>query len=493
MDAAASSAARADALERLRAFNALPWRYRALLGEAPAESPFAGVQAALADALISGGMFGVCPCCGRELRSAVSIPLFTEEWIQPVLYEFDCCARFYLIYGFSPFQLLALYTPDDDRIELLFDGDIYPQDFFLSYLRRNVEELAEVERDYGPALERLRRLPVKKTVVAQAFVRNMGHHVREDLMGLYAVDRDWPEGAPPPAALLGPFDHFDAAAGLTRLAVAGRITRKDRDGQRADALRMTLDGGWFVLRIGCFGPTSGDLLRAVVARAAERTPPDRLAAMQAFARRPLIFLTVRSHSRRWVSQEDGLVSLIRGVLAEHPQAGFIFDGWTQERPLVDAIFRKLAAEGVDPAVHCRDGLAISLWETLLWAKESAVFVSPFGDSSFFFYTSNKPGIYYGCAPFLWSRPFSLIRRDDGCVRSIPVSGRPVTSGRGEEYDQAAYLADFELDVDELRRTTLGLLAQVLSDDPPRPVHDKLTWVDDPRSGTGKADPERFYE
>lgn len=122
---------------------------------------------------------------------------------------------------------------------------------------------------------------------------------------------------------------------------------------------------------------------------------------------PLLWIQVRNFRVKWLSQVEGLASLIRQLSDDFPNLGVVFDGWSlperqEHRGIVVSKIRKekscmeniinLLPEGI--GIYSTIGDPI--YKTIVWAYAVSLYVVPMGSGiALIRWIANKRGVVYG--------------------------------------------------------------------------------------------------
>lgn len=232
---------------------------------------------------------------------------------------------------------------------------------------------------------------------------------------------------------------------------------------------MVAGGGYFI-------PAS---LRERLRSALRRLPPTRAAlqpeALPADAG-PVLWFGLRTASRVWEAQVEGLAELIRRIHAEFPQAVFLLDGfsypagqdfiserWDSARQALEVLAGQIRQHSGEAAPRVFSLVGNSLRESVLLASRVDAYVSPLGT------TQHKVGwfspgggvVYAGPAVAgqpAWRRPGAWEAED----MTAPVYLLGEAAGDGERrgpHDQRPHLDNLRLDPAALAQHLLTLLRQ----------------------------------
>jgi len=136
---------------------------------------------------------------------------------------------------------------------------------------------------------------------------------------------------------------------------------------------------------------------------------------------PLIWITLRSHRRAWVSQVEGIANLIKELFNDFPNLGIIFDGLISEKANMDKILQRIS-----PEIITYSALDCAVYETVVWVDSIDLAITSFGAGSIFPSIANKTCIYHSHQDQLYSfsNPFYSTPRENSRP-SIAMSGNAV--------------------------------------------------------------------
>ncbi|MGB8688003.1 MAG: tetratricopeptide repeat protein [Microcoleus sp.] len=131
---------------------------------------------------------------------------------------------------------------------------------------------------------------------------------------------------------------------------------------------------------------------------------------------PLIWITLRSHRRVWLSEIEGIANILTNLSKKYPSLGVVFDGMTREKANMEKIINLLP-----PNIKTYNALECSVYETIVWVHAIDLFIAPWGAGSVFTSIANKTGVFHGSTIWCRSEPFSINPRENGVLAtSVPV-------------------------------------------------------------------------
>jgi tetratricopeptide (TPR) repeat protein len=130
---------------------------------------------------------------------------------------------------------------------------------------------------------------------------------------------------------------------------------------------------------------------------------------------PLIWITLRSHKRAWISQVEGIANIIKELYKDFPKLGVIFDGIPSEKANMEQIITLIPSE-----VKTYNALDCAMWETLTWVHAIDLFIAPYGAGMIFTLIANKTGVVHGL-DFLPDIPFTIDNSRENSVSVFPAA------------------------------------------------------------------------
>jgi hypothetical protein len=368
---------------------------------------------------LHGSLSAYCPVSGRRVVSRhgfvqwfCSIPFF--------FYRFEGAEVFYVCTGYHANDRVALYLP---RSQTLID-------FWEPLLRWH--SLTEITRAFEINLVTCGReaaiyLDGPTRPAAVTGNDNLGHFMWTDLSGLhYAAANGLLD------SITGLVEFERAFLPVTEVfpEMTGLPATRFSDGEAAFAhcLRNRM------LPIRFTDAVISEGLAARLRRAAERhgtdgrQPPSDLA-------RPLLWINLRAHNKRWVGQAGGYAALVNAIRDEFGACTVFLDGWTD---CADIAAEIRAQAHPDIAFH--DGLGFGVSDSLNWAFAIDAYVSTISAGlTLVTWIANKPGVAHAETAHLDQMGWW------GHVRSDAIA--PRAPGMSDVHDVApgGLYCDYELD------------------------------------------------
>ncbi len=143
---------------------------------------------------------------------------------------------------------------------------------------------------------------------------------------------------------------------------------------------------------------------------------------------PLIWITLRSHKRAWISQVEGIANIIKELYKDFPNLAVIFDGIPSEKANMDQIITLIPSE-----VKTYNALDCTMWETLTWVHAVDLFIAPYGAGMIFTLIANKTGVVHGLN-FLPEISFTQDNYRENSVSVFPAAKDSFVAVVDSQYD-----------------------------------------------------------
>ena len=194
-----------------------------------------------------------------------------------------------------------------------------------------------------------------------------------------------------------------------------------------------------------------DLIQRVINHA-RRSYPETNQLVNEFARTgsPVLWIGIRTDVRTWISQTDGLIKIVRGLLVFFPNMSVVIDGFSfPEGQKVDSnlieseySIAKRISDEFGKSVKFNLTIGMTILQTFLWTQIADFYISPHGT------LQHKIGWFRNCAGVVHA-PSGLVidghatfTARENTVRPEYVFGRVV---RDDTYDARDNLFSYEVD------------------------------------------------
>lgn len=406
----------------------------------------------LFDALQQGAMVSFCLGCGRVVRSDRCVPVLIDLFFFPLLYRFKCCLTYYLIHGCQPPAAVGLYLPAQDTVISFFNYSTVISRLDWGYEKFSVliESFKRVQVLQGAELNAYLDSPhPAQLTLCLGFNPNAGHQVREEL-GVYQKLLAPPPMDEPVDVIVGPSDYFEAGQWLGPAARIRRLPIQTIHDTGNALLTEVLDKHLFLLRLGTHAHMPASLEQTLRARCEQREQ-----ALMALVKPmlapffPRVWITLRSHSRVWVNQVDGLSLLMEAILMAFPNACFLIDGLEREHSTLSRI-----AQHFSYVDRIFSFIGADLLRGLSLFTCADMYVIPFSNANLMPMIVRRPGILYGQRGWIPEGEALLVPREDA-IPGQHVVGWRVSTG-DPKLDDNPTRANYDLPLAELVEKALNV-------------------------------------
>ncbi|WP_348759451.1 hypothetical protein [Candidatus Methylocalor cossyra] len=360
----------------------------------------------------AGNLQAVCPWTGKRLASNRS---FLYASGQPIYYRFETGERtFYLAVGrdTTGFNKLYMYLAGLDTVIILGDRD-------WSWLgRHEIDHLrAYLIRNWSAVCRYLAR-STAPTPCCFVDTRHFAHHIWNALTGFqklatspYHLERL--QKLLITAEPMGPID------GIFPELKGKPIVRA----QVRDLPRLALKDHLFLFRLG--GNKLGDqVLQRLYRVALDNTPGEIVKEAREFGEKywPILWVTIRTGNRTWVSQAEGIAAIANRLKHKYPGFALVIDGYClpqdypspsyedaapvldKERQVIRTIMGRLGSHIPVKVVAGRP-----ICESLIYARLIDYYLAHHGAIQHKIgWFSKKPGVVHSNRTVLSGRPESHI-------------------------------------------------------------------------------------
>lgn len=354
----------------------------------------------------TGYIYLICPISGRILRSNQSFVLYGQIFI----YRFVGEQVFYLITHNPDSRKYLIYFPNIELIILLGPAPRGPEP---TELVNKWKSLAVT--DWQKVIANINHKGKKEIVLTHGWMGSTAHHFLNDLTGIQGllqtgrlekVDK----------FLVGPFEYYGQLEIIFPEIPADKIIRfSDTNCMNTPLvpklIELVLEKHYFALKAGKNFITE-DLANRVYQMALKKCTPSFLNQVEAAKSHfPLLFITIRTHNRTWISQVAGIANIINQLLPDFPNLGVVFDGISfldkdgeklipneREKAMLESnqsLLKEIVKLLPKNFVNLYDSIGCLMCESIVWAKTADCYISPFGGGlAKLTYIANKPGIIH---------------------------------------------------------------------------------------------------
>lgn len=353
-------------------------------------------QASIID---SGCIYALCPTTGKVLSSNRS--LYGWQWTRGgmIFYRFVGEQVFYLITGGPWGQKCSLYFPN---LELLAHispvFDFFPDGKALNGFKAQIVATWQQVRTYLTCTD------PAKTIAIVGQNENIGHYASNILSGVQKIYE------------LGKFEKIDQffAVGSQFYGSLGEIfpeiaSNKIKHFSHLPAVCQEITNhNYFAVRIGDLFVKKDLAKRIHQASWQKSSSALQTQVLEAQKKHfPLLWITIRTGSRSWISQAEGISQIINALYQDFPQLGIVFNGFSRGE------IRIRSAKGKDEEIISREQKVIQeiqglvpqnlpiynlvgkmMHECIVWVHATDLYLGPWGATMTNTLIANKPGIIH---------------------------------------------------------------------------------------------------
>ncbi|MCC3571016.1 MAG: tetratricopeptide repeat protein [Microcoleus sp. PH2017_40_RAT_O_B] len=391
--------------------------------------------------LRTGYIYSVCPISGRILRSNQSLYLCSPGihfGCQIAIYRFVGSEIFYLIMASCHPQIkLGIYLP---QRQLAVKFRNYPVN-----LKVCIDDLkSKIVANWQDFKYYVSNNEPKEVVGLSGFIYNVGHYFWNDLSGLQDLCESGEyhqlKGvAVADNSFIDINDYFPELISNNINKTLVPIQENDKD----TLFKAILKNNWMAFNI-----TSPCIQEKLANRlhdyARLKSTPSFLRTIEESKKHfPLLWITLRSHHRRWLSEVEGITNIINELYKDYPNLGIIFDGHPREKPNVEKILNNISSN-----INTYNGVECLIHETLAWVHAIDLFIAPIGAGSIFTTIANKTGVFHSNTGWFPEGSICLTPRENG-VSAINILKKYIVEGDQSICFTRNYECDWKAIYDEV--------------------------------------------
>ena len=353
----------------------------------------------------TGHIYAPCPISGNILSSNLSFFLQGNLGF----YRFVGDEVFYLICEGPAFKKKGIYFP---KLELIVGWHIAEG------------RKLELERRFSIWVNMLKRLAVirwrevidyiaykgnRETVLTYGWMASTAHNLLNELTGiqrlletgrLNKVDK----------ILVGNCEYYGKVEEIFPEIPSEKIVRLS-DAELLKLPQIILENKYFALHAGEVFITEALAKRIYQASVKNCTPSFLNQVEAAKSHSLLLFITIRTHNRTWISQVAGIANIINQLLPDFPNLGVVFDGISfldkdgeklilqeREKAMLESeqsLLKEIVKLLPQNFVNFYNSIGCLMCESIVWAKTADFYIAPFGGGlAKLTYIANKPGIVH---------------------------------------------------------------------------------------------------
>lgn len=358
----------------------------------------------------TGYVYAICPFSGRILRSNQSFichhphPEINLGSHSIFIYRFVGVEVFYLVCAVAPVgDKSFIYLPSRELVITFVPRHTChaSEERIINILKSKMVSCWQLVKSYISHDQK------KDVVTVIGYMNNIAHFIWNELSGIQYLHESG-NLQKIEKFLIGYFEYLNLGA-----------TYPEIDGEKIINLPEpeTLFETILVNKSVAVWPTDAivkeDLANRIYQGAVKQCSPKLLQEIEkAKNHSPLIWMGIRCHYRVWLSQVEGIASIINSLLADFPNLGIVFDGWgkperddkraDEEIVKVKEILAQIRTL-IPSQVEIYNLNESSNYEKSVWAKAVDFYIAPEGAGlTFPIWVNNKPGIIYGVDATRWN-------------------------------------------------------------------------------------------
>ncbi len=345
----------------------------------------------------TGYIYTLCPITGKVVRSNQSFHIHYGDF-QNFIYRFVSQEVFYLIIGHWMGIKLCFYFPSKDLV-IWFHKDVWVGEHIINQLKASLVSQWSKVKSYISTPE------PKPTAVVYGHISNISHYMWNEVTGmqylavngcLAKIDK----------FLALPYDYYNIPALFEEVSEEKVVAIPHAN----SLLETILENNLFTMRVTDTFITEALAKRIVnysfsLAKCANEgvflQEVDQ--AKKCF---PLIWITIRSHRRVWVSQIEGFANIINKLYQDYPKLGIVFDGWgcmdhRQPDPRDQSMIqqeneiRLKIIDLIAPEITTYNVIGATNFEKAVWANAVDMYIQPEGTGlTHVTWIANRPGVIF---------------------------------------------------------------------------------------------------
>lgn len=376
----------------------------------------------------TGYIYSVCPVSGRILRSNQSVYYGGMGQMAMTMYRFVGSEVFYLIVGCWSESKLAIYLP---RLELIIKFHA-GYDSLIIWEKVINKFKADSVSSWKQFLSYISNEIPKKLVAVMGFYSNIAHYIWNEASGILFL-HEIEKIQSIESFLVAGWEYFRIEDYFPEVKPDRVIRVKDS----WQLYQTILNNHYLAVRV-----TGLSIKKQLAARiyygSVKRCSEDRIfknlveKSRQHF---PLLWIIIRSHTRVWLSQVEGIANILKSLYIEYPNLGVIFDGWGQidredisisinherviesEKEIAEKIIALIPA-----GISTYSAIGSTNEQKVLWTNAIDLYIAPEGAGLYsVLWVANKYGVVHSNNHHIGQKGFWSNSREDKSVEPVFLS------------------------------------------------------------------------
>ena len=348
----------------------------------------------------TGYVYAVCPFSDKIIRSNQSFVINHYEVgqhdLQGFLYRFVGSEIFYVMAGCPLGEKMLIYVP---RLELIIN--LHPA--FVGFAKP-IESINKFKSYMVSCCQQVKSYIAtehKKVVDVVGLGFNIGHYLWQDVTGIDVLSKNGMSQNID--IIIGDGEYFSIREIFPEIKSENLNYVKDV----WNAFKMVLDKNYVAFRAnGIF--IEEELINKVCQVAWTKCSEDFVQEVaKAKKHFPLVSIQIRTSSRVWLGQVEGIANIIKTLYTDFPHLGIVFDGWSltgkedslstswsiieREKAIMEEILAIIPS-----TINTYSAIGSTTYETVVWNQAIDLSIITIGAG--IMYTSwiaNKPGVVHG--------------------------------------------------------------------------------------------------
>lgn len=343
----------------------------------------------------TGYIYTLCPITGKVVRSNQSFHIHYGDF-NNFIYRFVSQEVFYLIIGHWMGIKLCFYFPSKDLV-IWFHKDVWVGEHIINQLKVSLVSQWSKVKSYISTPE------PKPTAVVYGHISNISHYMWNEVTGmqylavngcLAKIDK----------FLALPYDYYNIPALFEEVSEEKVVAIPHAN----SLLETMLENNLFAMRVTDTFITEA-LAKRIVNYSLAKCANEGVFLQEVEQAKkcfPLIWITIRSHRRVWVSQIEGFANIINKLYQDYPQIGIVFDGWgcmdhrqpdPRDQSMIqqeDEIRLKII-DLIAPEITTYSAIGATNFEKAVWANAVDMYIQTEGAGLVHgLWVANKPGVMF---------------------------------------------------------------------------------------------------
>jgi tetratricopeptide (TPR) repeat protein len=341
----------------------------------------------------TGYLYSICPFTAKILRSNQSF--YDPAWLPMIGYRFVGKEVFYLFLGHYWSGKKMLYIPKLEIVISFFDPDDGHQHInikeILDRLKSNTVSHWNQVRDYLFNTN-------KKVVLILGTLSNIGHYLWNELTGInFLYENDLLKHTD--AILAEQHEFFNIENIFPELE--GKVVRFN---DKLSSFKWIIENNYCAVRVTGFEITE-KLAERIYKASGKRCSSAFLQEVENGKKHfPLLWIGMRTHSRVWVSQVEGIANIIKSLHFDFPNLAVVFDGYSRTEREEIGVEGLIESEKVNldkilalipDSVKTYSIIGSMTYEKVIWANAIDLYIStPGSTTTFVLWIANKRGVVH---------------------------------------------------------------------------------------------------